>query len=223
MKIDSKNRSLVNIIGVPSIIFLIMCNHYTFYFLIFCITIFSFYEYIKLVKTSSQVTLLNLILGFLWISLIGLFIPLYQSYNIPKEFILIIFSSVWITDSVAYIMGKKFGKRKILPSISAKKTWVGSIFGLMFSVLFLFIIYFTFDKSVWPDKFQLLDIISIGFITGLFSQFGDFSESYFKRKLGVKDSSNLLLGHGGFLDRFDSMFAVSFATYFYLLLTGYHG
>ena len=65
--------------------------------------------------------------------------------------------------------------------------------------------------------------ISIGFITGLFSQFGDFSESYFKRKLGVKDSSNLLLGHGGFLDRFDSMFAVSFATYFYLLLTGYHG
>ena len=223
MKINNKNRSLVNIIGAPLIIFSIMYNHYTFYFLIFCIIIFSFYEYITLIKTKSQITLLKLILGFLWVSLIGLFVPLYQSYDIPKQFILIIFSSVWITDSAAYIMGKKFGERKIFPSVSANKTWVGSISGLLFSVLFLLFIYFTFDKSVWPERFRLLDIVFIGFITGLFSQFGDFLESYFKRRLEVKDSSNLLLGHGGFLDRFDSMYAVSFAIYFYLLLSGYYG
>jgi len=223
MKINNKNRSLVNIIGAPLIIFSIMYNHYTFYFLIFCIIIFSFYEYITLIKTKSQITLLKLILGFLWVSLIGLFVPLYQSYDIPKQFILIIFSSVWVTDSAAYIMGKKIGKRKIFPSISANKTWVGSISGLLFSVLFLLFIYFTFDKSVWPERFRLLDIVFIGFITGLFSQLGDFLESYFKRRLEVKDSSNLLLGHGGFLDRFDSMYAVSFAIYFYLLLSGYYG
>ena len=200
-----------------------MYNHYSFYTLIFCITIFSFYEYINLIKSKSQLTFLKLFLGFLWISSLGLFIPLYQSLAIPKEFILIIFCSVWMTDSAAYVMGKKFGKRKILPSVSANKTWVGSISGLAFSILFLLAIYVNFNKVYWPINFQLIDIIFIGFITGLFSQFGDFSESYFKRSLDVKDSSNLLLGHGGFLDRFDSMYAVSFATYFYLLLTGYYG
>ncbi len=223
MKIDSKNRSLVNIVGAPLIIFSIMYNHYSFYTLIFCITIFSFYEYINLIKSKSQLTFLKLFLGFLWISSIGLFIPLYQSSTIPKEFILIIFCSVWITDSAAYVMGKQFGRRKILPSVSANKTWVGSMSGLAFSVLFLLAIYSNFNKTYWPINFQLIDIVFIGFITGLFSQFGDFSESYFKRSLDVKDSSNLLLGHGGFLDRFDSMYAVSFATYFYLLLTGYYG
>ena len=224
MKIDNKNRSLVNIVGAPLIVFSIMYNHYSFYTLIFCIIIFSFYEYINLIQSKSQLTLSKLFLGFLWISSIGLFIPLYQSPTVPKEFILIIFCSVWMTDSAAYVMGKNFGKRKILPSVSANKTWIGSIAGLMFSILFLLIIYSNFGKIYWPkDNFQLIDVIFIGFITGLFSQFGDFLESYFKRSLDVKDSSNLLLGHGGFLDRFDSMYAVSFATYFYLLLAGYYG
>ena len=224
MKIDKKNRSLVNIFGAPLIIFSIMYNNISFYLLIFIITFFSFYEYINLVKSKSHLTFIKLLLGFLWISSIGLLIPLYQSILIPKEFILIIFSSVWITDSAAYVMGKKFGKKKIFPSVSANKTWVGSMSGLVFSILFLLVIYLNFSKAYWPQyNFQLINVVFIGFITGLFSQFGDFSESYFKRSLDVKDSSNLLLGHGGFLDRFDSMYAVSFATYFYLLLTGYYG
>ena len=223
MKLNKKNRSIVNVFGAPLVIFSIMFSHYSFYILIFTIIFFSFYEFISLTHDKSKLTLLKLIFGFLWISSIGLFIPLYQSNFIPKEFILIIFCSVWITDSAAYIMGKKFGNRKILPSISANKTWVGSISGLFFSVIFLLIMHNYLNKQYWPESFYLYDIIFIGFITGLFSQFGDFSESYFKRSLNIKDSSNLLLGHGGFLDRFDSMFTVSFATYFYLLLTGYYG
>ncbi len=222
MKIDSKNRSIVNIVGAPFVVFSVLYNQYSFYFLIFSIILFSLYEYINLIKSNSKITFLNLFVGFLWVSSIALFLPLYESENIPKIFILIIFISVWMTDSAAFVMGKKFGKRKIFPSVSANKTWVGSISGLVFSILFLVTIYFNFDK-VWPEDFRLSDIIFIGFITGLFSQFGDFLESYFKRKLGVKDSSNLLLGHGGFLDRFDSMYAVSFATYFYLFLSGYYG
>ena len=59
-----------------------------------------------------------------------------------------------MTDSAAFVMGKKFGKRKIFPSVSANKTWVGSISGLVFSILFLVTIYFNFDK-VWPEDFRL--------------------------------------------------------------------
>ena len=223
MKIDKKNRSLVNVIGAPLIVFSILYNVYTFYALIFSVVAFSFYEFTYLLLNKSKLTFIKLIGGFIWISTIVLFIPLYESNNISNFFILILFSSVWITDSAAYVMGKNFGKRKILPSVSAKKTWLGSFSGLFFSVLYLFVIFNYADKNIWPENFATINIVFLGLITGLFSQIGDFSESYFKRRLNVKDSSNILLGHGGFLDRFDSMFAVSFATYFYLLLTGFYG
>ena len=223
MKIDKKNRSLVNIIGAPLIVFSILYNIYTFYILIFSIVAFSFYEFTTLIISKSKLTYLKLIGGFIWISSIVLFIPLYESNNISKFFILILFSSVWITDSAAYVMGKNFGKRKILPSVSAKKTWLGSFSGLFFSIFYLLLIFKYLDKSIWPDNFTSTNIVFLGLITGLFSQFGDFFESYFKRQLNVKDSSHILLGHGGFMDRFDSMFAVSFATYFYLLCTGFYG
>ena len=223
MKIDKKNRSLVNIIGAPLIVFSILYNVYTFYALIFSVVAFSFYEFTYLMLNKSKLTFIKLIGGFIWVSTIVLFIPLYESNNISNFFILILFSSVWITDSAAYVMGKNFGKRKILPSVSAKKTWLGSFSGLFFSVLYLFLIFNYADKNIWPENFTIINIVFLGLITGLFSQIGDFSESYFKRRLNVKDSSNILLGHGGFLDRFDSMFAVSFGTYFYLLLTGFYG
>lgn len=223
MKIDKKNRSLVNVIGAPLIVFSILYNVYTFYALIFSVVAFSFYEFTYLLLNKSKLTFVKLIGGFIWVSTIVLFIPLYESNNISNFFILILFSSVWITDSAAYVMGKNFGKRKILPSVSAKKTWLGSFSGLFFSVLYLFLIFNYADKNIWPENFTTINIVFLGLITGLFSQIGDFSESYFKRRLNVKDSSNILLGHGGFLDRFDSMFAVSFATYFYLLFTRFYG
>ena len=213
MMIDKNNRSIVNILGGPIIVASIIISKISFLILISTIIIFSFYEYFKLIKSKSQFTILNIILGFFWISSISWLIPIYQSLS--NQFILIIFFAVWITDSFAFIMGKQFGKKKILPSISPKKTWFGGISGLLFSMLFLLLIFFNY-KDIFPSSFTLNDIIMIGFITGLFSQVGDFLESYFKRQLEVKDSSNLLLGHGGFLDRFDSIFFVIPYVFFYL-------
>ena len=157
-------------------------------------------------------------MGFIWISSLYFLLPIHQ--KISYEFILIIFLAVWITDSFAFIMGKQFGKKKILPSVSPNKTWVGSLSGLSFSMLFLLLIFFNY-KDIFPLSFTLFDVIMVGFITGFFSQVGDFLESYFKRQLEVKDSSNLLLGHGGFLDRFDSLFTVSIAMYIYMLINGF--
>ena len=215
MKIKKDNRSIVNILGAPLIITSIINSNTTFLILISCIIIFSFYEYFKLIIDKTCITIFNVLLGFFWISSIAWLIPIY--YSLSSEFILIIFFSVWITDSFAFIMGKQFGKKKILPSVSPNKTWFGSLSGLFFSILFLLFIYY---YNIFPSNFTLFDIIIIGFITGFFSQIGDFLESYFKRKLGVKDSSNLLLGHGGFLDRFDSLFIVSIIVNIYLLING---
>ena len=215
--INKNNRSIVNIFGGPLIVFSIIMGKISFLIFVFSIIVFSFYEYFKLIKSKSEITILNILLGFFWISSISWLIPIYQSLS--YKFILIVFFSVWITDSFAFIMGKQFGKKKIVPFISPNKTWFGSISGLLFSMIFVLIIFFNYN--IFPSSFTLSNIIIIGFITGFFSQIGDFIESYFKRKLGVKDSSSLLLGHGGFLDRFDSLFIVSITMYIYLLINGF--
>tara|TARA_B100000029_G_C17544010_1_gene947784 strand:+ start:1009 stop:1689 length:681 start_codon:yes stop_codon:yes gene_type:complete len=224
MKINNKNRTIVNIFGGPFIVFSILYHKITFLLLVFFIFAFSLYEYISLIKEKSELTFYKLFIGFFWVALIFCFLPIYNIQDIGKNFVLVIFLSVWVTDSMAFIMGKKFGKKKIFPTISPNKTWVGSIAGLVSAILFLLAInnMNSIFYDIWPENFKFSDILYIGFIVGFFGQFGDFLESYFKRKLDVKDSSNLLLGHGGFLDRFDSMFIVGATISLYLFLTGHY-
>ena len=220
MSISKKNRSLVNIIGAPLTIFCIFYNQTSFTIYILFIVLLSFFEFFKLINNHSSFSILNVTIGFIWISSLTFFIQLYQEFN--SEFILIIFLSIWITDSAAYIMGKNFGKAKILPSISPNKTWVGSLSGLFFTIMFLFYFYYqtllgSYDFLPFSDfKFTHIDFILFSLIIGIFCQAGDFIESAFKRKLGVKDSSELLLGHGGFLDRFDSFYFVGIGLYLFL-------
>ena len=127
----------------------------------------------------------------------------------------VMFVSVWICDSAAYIFGKKFGKKKIAPKISPKKTWVGSLCGLFFSLLFVF----GFFYNQWFDyDLALSTTLLLGIVFGGVSQFGDLFESKLKRIANIKDSSQFLQGHGGFLDRFDSLIITSPATLFILNL-----
>lgn len=114
---------------------------------------------------------------------------------------------------MAYFGGKFFGKHK-LSEISPKKTWEGSITGFIFTVITSYLFYFFSD-----GKITLTDSIVIGFIIGVFSQIGDLFESLFKRKLDVKDSSHIIPGHGGVLDRFDSLIFVAPLLFLYLELT----
>jgi len=123
------------------------------------------------------------------------------------------FVSVWICDSAAYIFGKQFGDKKIAPTISPKKTWVGSISGLICTLLFMV----SFYHNAWLGyNLSLPNTILLGLIFGGISQFGDLFESKFKRIAKVKDSSQFLQGHGGFLDRFDSLMIAAPATLFIL-------
>ena len=121
--------------------------------------------------------------------------------------------SVWACDSSAFIFGTLFGKKKIMPSVSPKKSWVGSISGAITSLLILYVFH---NQGLLGDYFSLKDAMVIGLISGVFGQFGDFTESLLKRDVGVKDSGSLLAGHGGVLDRFDSLIFACPIAYLYV-------
>lgn len=110
---------------------------------------------------------------------------------------------VWITDSGAYLIGRKFGKHKLAPKTSPNKTWEGSIGGTVAAtiILAIYLYFIPVGDSFWP-------MVAITLILSIFGQFGDLIESSLKRYYGVKDSGKILPGHGGILDRFDSMLIV---------------
>jgi len=131
------------------------------------------------------------------------------------NFTFALFLSIWICDSAAYIAGKKFGKKKIYPRASPNKTVVGSVAGLIFA----FITYIVMDKIGFINfDLDITQITILSVISGIFGQTGDFVESLFKRDAKVKDSGVILLGHGGVLDRFDSLIIASPLVYVFLNL-----
>lgn len=129
------------------------------------------------------------------------------------QIIIGIFILIWTNDTFAYIVGKSFGKTKLFERISPKKTIEGFIGGLVFTMVgsYILSLYFTFFSPVtW---------IMTGLIVGFFGTIGDLIESKFKRTAGVKDSGKIMPGHGGILDRLDSViFAIPFLYLFYQIL-----
>lgn len=124
-----------------------------------------------------------------------------------------VFISVWLCDSAAFWFGKTFGKKKIFPRVSPNKTVVGTVAGLITSIVF-FIAIFEFD--LLGNAVSLMDAIILGIITGGLGQLGDFMESLIKRDVGVKDSGTFLQGHGGAFDRFDSLIVAAPFSFYYL-------
>jgi phosphatidate cytidylyltransferase len=153
----------------------------------------------------------QMIIGFAYI-LLGFYCFYLFRVNFGFAEVLLLVVMVWASDIGAYFFGKTFGGPKMAPTISPNKTWAG----LGGAVLCPFIVavcflYFVSDMGTWP-----LLIVS-GLAVGLFGQAGDLLVSFMKRKAGVKDSSNLIPGHGGLLDRIDSLLLV--APVFYYLMT----
>lgn len=125
--------------------------------------------------------------------------------------IIYIFVMIWTCDTTAYFGGKLFGKHP-LSSVSPNKTIEGSVTGFLFTVGVSILIHYLF-----PDKLGLKDAVAAGVITGIFSQAGDLFESLLKRYCGVKDSSEIIPGHGGILDRFDSVIFAAPLLYIYFM------
>lgn len=111
---------------------------------------------------------------------------------------------VWITDSGAYMIGRQIGKHKLAPKMSPNKTWEGSVGGTVATVILVGIYLFFFPLK----KYSLPVMLLITLVLSVAGQIGDLVESAFKRHYGVKDSGRILPGHGGILDRFDSLLFV---------------
>jgi phosphatidate cytidylyltransferase len=117
---------------------------------------------------------------------------------------------IFLGDTGAYLFGKLLGRRKLVPIASPRKTWAGAMGGIILAVLGGLIIRFTILKDI-----VLWKAILTGAVVHIVAQFSDPLESLFKRAVGVKDSSNMLPGHGGVLDRMDSLIlATPFFYYF---------
>lgn len=144
--------------------------------------------------------------GFILLSAVYVgmgFYYLIETRNGGLEFIIFALLIVWSTDSGAYFIGRKIGKKKLWPEISPNKTVEGFVGGIITAVVFACIM-----QMIYPISSSWIALIFISVIASIFGQMGDLVESAIKRHYGVKDSGKLLPGHGGILDRFDSLLFV---------------
>ncbi len=143
----------------------------------------------------------------------GSLIRLRNDFPVGWKLVFFLLLVVWLGDSGAYYVGKRFGKHKLSPRISPKKTIEGLAGGVAMSVITAVVIHFTF----FPE-FPLFHAVVAGMILSVAGVVGDLAESMWKRSAAVKDSGTLLPGHGGFLDRFDSILFTAPILYCYWTL-----
>ena len=130
-----------------------------------------------------------------------------------------IFITAWLSDTVAFAVGKRFGRNKLIPQISPKKTVEGAVGGLAGSVIFN-LIYGLVCSGAFELDVNFGALVLVAFFAGIVSQLGDLTASCIKREHNIKDFSNLLPGHGGILDRFDSVLFVAPTIYYMVSVLG---
>ncbi len=165
-------------------------------------------------SVKKRVMLLIVSVFLLW-SCIHALLYLRAGYTEGGWLMLYLFSLVWVADIGAYFSGRAMGKRKLAPSISPGKTWEGVFGGILLNLLWISLVYHWSDG--WSLSYISFMIASMAAV--IVSVPGDLGESILKREAGVKDSGTLLPGHGGILDRIDSVVAAApvFVTGLYML------
>ena len=136
-------------------------------------------------------------------------------FNIPirlfTSLALLPFVLTWSNDTMAFFVGRRFGKRLLFPSISPNKTWEGVVGGVVAAIIAAFIY-----QQLYAPYLSWFDCTALGAGTAIAAPVGDLVESMIKRDVKIKDVSATLPGHGGFLDRFDSLFFTAPLIYYYL-------
>jgi phosphatidate cytidylyltransferase len=162
--------------------------------------------------------------GVIYIGLFYSFFILIRNLPFGKELVFSVLFTIWSLDIMAYLVGMTFGKHKLSPDISPKKTLEGAVGGFCAAVFMSFILSSGVLQDAFPSSVNRFFAIHIGIwhslvlgaIIGILGQTGDLYESLIKRTYHVKDSSNILPGHGGILDRADSFILLAPVVYYYL-------
>lgn len=184
-------RTLTGFILLLVIFYTITLSGFFFNFFIFCLLNICCYEYYRMSRGSG-------IFGYIYI-VMGIF-GFCMVYMIKgSDYTLLIILLTWSNDTCAYIIGNLFGKSLMIPTVSFQKTWEGFVGGVLGTGMFAFL-----SRNFFPE-ISTFDMYYICLIC-MFAPVGDLIESKLKRFYNQKNSSNLLPGHGGFLDRFDSLF-----------------
>jgi len=204
-----KTRTLTAIVFAMVMLVGLLWNAWSFLILFTIIHFGCWYDFIKLLKKiNPQKFGYYLPLGLIYITmpvLMMIYIRTgffysggYVSETLLKIFPCMIIFSIWINDTMAYIVGSLIGKTP-LSKISPKKTWEGTIGGAILCIVAIALL------GRWSKFYTLTDWICIASICAIFGTLGDLLESKLKRMAQVKDSGSIMPGHGGFLDRFDSL------------------
>jgi phosphatidate cytidylyltransferase len=133
------------------------------------------------------------------------------------EYLLFVLLLTWACDTGAYFAGRLWGKHPLWPVLSPRKTWEGSVGGMALTIVVAVVF-----QAIYFRIFTIVQALGLGVMIGLVVQIGDLVESAFKRLGRVKNSGDLIPGHGGILDRFDSLLFSAPAAYFYLRLIFFH-
>lgn len=164
----------------------------------------------KEIKFSNERVKLGVTIRYVIFSICFLILlPFYKNEFHPNLMISIL-SIIWVNDSFAFLVGKNFGKHKLFPSVSPKKTIEGLLGGLVFSLLAGVLI------SKYILDLTIFNWLVIAVIVSLVGTIGDLVESKFKRQANIKDSGNIMPGHGGILDRLDSLLFAAPFVYLYI-------
>lgn len=183
------------------------------------ILISGLFQLIKYRFEGSLENISSFLFGLIYVALFFSFLILIREfplragleYRLGGLWIIFLFLCTWLSDILSYFIGTPFGKHKILPQVSPNKSWEGAFGGIGGALLAALL-----SKGIFLKEIPLLHLLVLAILISVFGQLGDFVESSFKRQAGLKDSSSLIPGHGGILDRFDSLLFSAPLVYFYL-------
>lgn len=179
---------------------LIACSSFIIATLIFIV--FQYNEdYSKVNIIDCAIT----VFGFFYVAVLLSFVYMVREHNYGQFFVWLIFICAWGCDTGAYFVGVAFGKHKLAPKLSPKKTIEGSIGGTVFATLIAFVYSYSMVKFFNMTQSIVVPCVIVGAIGSIFAQFGDLAASAIKRYTKIKDFGKLIPGHGGVIDRFDSI------------------
>ncbi|MFC1988419.1 phosphatidate cytidylyltransferase [Chloroflexota bacterium] len=165
-------------------------------------------------KENALATWVWTVTGVLYVGWLLSYLVTLRSFDDGRNWVFLAFFATFASDTTAFFIGRAFGRHKLAPQVSPGKTWEGAIAGV-FGAIIISLFFILPTPLALPINWGQAALL--GLLVSIFGQFGDLAESLFKRNMGAKDSGNLISGHGGALDRIDSVVFAGVLVYYYAI------